>query len=101
MRRHAAHWTPSSKKALGNSLRSYFWYRALHGERTAHLVAAIPRIAQWRMQKEVSASACATELKAALSGCQFDRRMNSIRPLNTGQSDLPWRPPDKAMGTLT
>ncbi|MEJ0008836.1 MAG: site-specific integrase [Steroidobacteraceae bacterium] len=46
---YAPHWTPASKKALGNSLRSYFRYRALQGDRTAHLVAAIPRIAQWRM----------------------------------------------------
>lgn len=47
--RYAAHWTPSSKKALSNSLRSFFRFRALQGERTAHLAAAIPRIAQWRM----------------------------------------------------
>ncbi len=46
---YAGHWTPSSKKALGNSLRSYFRYKVLHGEPTAHLAAAIPRIAQWRM----------------------------------------------------
>jgi site-specific recombinase XerD len=46
---YAAHWTPPSKKALGNSLRSYFRYKTLSGERTTHLVAAIPRIAQWRM----------------------------------------------------
>ena len=49
MTTYAPHWTPSSKKALGNSLRSYFRYKALHGEQTAHLIAAIPRIAQWRM----------------------------------------------------
>ena len=46
---YASHWTPSSKKSLGNSLRSYFRYKTLHGEPTAHVVAAIPRIAQWRM----------------------------------------------------
>ena len=47
--RYAANWTPASKKTLGNSLRSYFRYRTLRGEQAAHLVAAIPRIAQWRM----------------------------------------------------
>lgn len=49
IRNYARHWTPSSRKALGNSLRSYFRFKALHGERTAHLTAAIPQIAQWRM----------------------------------------------------
>lgn len=47
--RYAANWTPSSKKALGNSLRSYLRYRALRGDQTTPLIAAIPRIAQWRM----------------------------------------------------
>lgn len=49
--RYAANWTPSSKKALGNSLRSYFRYRALRGDQTASLTAAIPRIAQWRLAR--------------------------------------------------
>lgn len=49
MTTYAPHWTAPSKKALGNSLRSYLRYKALCGEQTAHLIAAIPRIAQWRM----------------------------------------------------
>lgn len=39
---------PASLRVVGNSLRSYFRYRALLGEPTDALVAAIPRIADWR-----------------------------------------------------
>jgi site-specific recombinase XerD len=67
---YATHWTPSSKKALGNSLRSYFRYKTLRGERTAHLVAAIPRIAQWRMAS-LPKWLSAEEVKRLLSA--FDR----------------------------
>jgi site-specific recombinase XerD len=78
MRRYAPHWTPSSKKALGNSLRSYFRYRALHGERTAHLVAAIPRIAQWRM----------ASLPKWLSGDQLMQLLGAFdRSTATGRRD--------------
>lgn len=39
---------PSSLRVLCNSLRSYFRYRALLGEPTDRLAAALPRIADWR-----------------------------------------------------
>ena len=42
------HLRPASLRVVGNSLRSYFRYRALLGEPTAALVAAMPRIADWR-----------------------------------------------------
>ena len=41
------HLRPASLRVVGNSLRSYFRYRALLGEPTAALVAAMPRIADW------------------------------------------------------
>lgn len=47
--KYAANWTPASKRALANSLRSYFRYKAMYGEETGHLIAAIQRTAQWRM----------------------------------------------------
>ena len=68
--RYAANWTPASKKALGNSLRSYFRYRTLQGDQTAPLIAAIPRIAQWRMAS-LPKWLSEEELKRLLSA--FDR----------------------------
>lgn len=44
----SAHLRPSSLRTVCNSLRSYFRYRALLGESTDRLVAALPRIADWR-----------------------------------------------------
>lgn len=42
------HLRPASLRVVGNSLRSYFRYRALLGESTEALTAALPRIADWR-----------------------------------------------------
>lgn len=39
---------PASLGVVCTSLRSYFRYRALQGEATASLAAALPRIASWR-----------------------------------------------------
>jgi len=39
---------PASLRAVCNSLRSYFRYRALCGDATTGLAAALPRIADWR-----------------------------------------------------
>ena len=44
----SSHLRPASLRAICNSLRSYFRYRALLGEPTAALAAALPRIADWR-----------------------------------------------------
>lgn len=75
---YAAHWTPSSKKALGNSLRSYFRFKALQGGRTTHLIAAIPRIAQWRM----------ASLPKWLSSDELSRLLGAFdRGTATGQRD--------------
>jgi len=38
---------PVTLRIVGNSLRSYFGYRAVLGDSTAGLVAALPRIADW------------------------------------------------------
>lgn len=53
---YAANWTPASNKTFGNSLHSHFRCRTQRGEQTAHLVATIPRIAQWHMRARRSAS---------------------------------------------
>lgn len=49
MRRYTAGWAPASIKAAGISLRNYFLFKASRGEPTMTLIAALPRIAQWRL----------------------------------------------------
>jgi integrase len=44
----SSHLRPASLRIVGNCLRSYFRYRALLGDSTAGLTAALPRIADWR-----------------------------------------------------
>lgn len=44
----SSHLRPASLRVVSSSLRSYFRYRALLGESTAGLTAALPRIADWR-----------------------------------------------------
>lgn len=46
--RYTVGWKPASINALGNSLRSYFAYRASHGDSVEALRAAIPSVAHWR-----------------------------------------------------
>jgi integrase/recombinase XerD len=44
----SSHLRPATLRGVCNSLRSYFRYRALLGEPTAALSAALPRVADWR-----------------------------------------------------
>jgi integrase/recombinase XerD len=46
---YSAKWLPASIRTLTTSLRSYFAFRGSKGDLTAHLVAALPQVAQWRM----------------------------------------------------
>jgi site-specific recombinase XerD len=58
---------PVTLRVVGNSLRSYFRYRALLGDRTAALIAALPRVADWRrtrLPKALSDSEVEAFLKA-------------------------------------
>ena len=59
---------PVSLRIVCNSLRSYFRYRALLGESTARLAAALPRIADWRH----------ATLPKALSDCELDAFLNAF-----------------------
>lgn len=43
----AQHWAPSSIGVIHSSLRSYFRFRALAGDQTKALIAALPKIADW------------------------------------------------------
>jgi len=44
----SSHLRPASLRIVCNSLRSYFRYRAVRGDETDGLAAALPRIADWR-----------------------------------------------------
>lgn len=47
--RYTAGWAPASVKQACISLRSYFAFRRTRGEQTKTLIAALPRVAQWRL----------------------------------------------------
>ena len=49
MRSYTVGWAPASIKSAANSLRSYLLFKASQGELTQALVAALPRVAQWRL----------------------------------------------------
>lgn len=49
MARYTANWKPVSKQCVASSLRSYFRFKAISGQPTSSLIAALPRIAQWRL----------------------------------------------------
>jgi site-specific recombinase XerD len=46
---YTAGWAPASVKQACISLRSYFAFRRTRGEQTTTLIAALPRVAQWRL----------------------------------------------------
>ena len=71
-------WAPGSIKQVAISLRSYFAYRASHGEQTTALIAALPRVAQWRL----------TGLPQVLSEAEIARLLNAFdRSTATGKRD--------------
>jgi site-specific recombinase XerD len=49
IRRYTAGWRPASIRSASISLRSYFSLKASHGDTTTALIAALPRVAQWRL----------------------------------------------------
>jgi len=64
---HCTHMKPASLRVICDCLRSYFRYRALQGDPTMSLSAALPRIADWRratLPKTLSDSELETFLKS-------------------------------------
>jgi integrase/recombinase XerD len=55
-------WRPGSVAVLCGAMRSYLRFRAVHGERTGALMAAVPSIADWRT----------TSLTTALTEVEID-----------------------------
>jgi site-specific recombinase XerD len=61
------HVQPASLRVICDCLRSYFRYRALQGDLTMSLLAALPRIANWRratLPKTLSSSELETFLQS-------------------------------------
>jgi site-specific recombinase XerD len=69
--RYTEGWAPASRQTVCNSLRSYFRFKALQGEQTTSLTAAVPTIASWRLAGLPKALST-DEVKRLLAA--FDRR---------------------------
>lgn len=69
---YTADWTPASIRAANSSLRCYFAFRATQGEQTSVLIAALPRVAQWRLVglPKVLSNAETERLLGAFDRCQ-------------------------------
>ncbi|MBZ5617046.1 MAG: site-specific integrase [Acidobacteriia bacterium] len=106
MRKHTERWGASSKRQAANSLRSYFRFKALHGEHTASLSAAIPTVAQWRLAqlpKGISIDQTTRLLKAfdrnsatgkrdyAITRCFIDLGLRTTEVAALALDDIDWR----------
>jgi len=106
MTKYTQGWTASSKRAAGDSLRSYFRFKAVEGENTAPLSAAIPVVAQWRMAglpKGLSADETTQLLNAfdrssatglrdyAITRCLVDLGLRTIEVARLSLDDIGWR----------
>jgi integrase/recombinase XerD len=106
MGKYTQGWMASSKREAGNSLRSYFRFKALHGDDTAALSAAIPTVAQWRLArlpKGISADQVTRLLKAfdrssatgkrdyAITRCFVDLGLRTTEVAQLGLDDIDWR----------
>jgi integrase/recombinase XerD len=69
-------WAPSSIATLCGALRSYLRFRALWGDSTDALKAAVPSVAQWR---ETSLPSALTEVEIERFLGAFDRRTTEGR----------------------
>jgi site-specific recombinase XerD len=106
LRKYTQGWKASSQRDVGNSLRSYFRFKALHGERTTTLIAAIPTVAQWRLArlpKGISADQLTRLLRAfdrgtatgkrdyAITRCFVDLGLRTIEVARLRLEDFDWR----------
>jgi integrase/recombinase XerD len=106
MTKYTQGWAASSKRAAGDSLRSYFRFKALQGEHTAVLRAAIPTVAQWRMAglpRGISIDQVTRLLKAfdrssatgirdyAITRCLVDLGLRTIEVARLRLDDIDWR----------
>jgi len=108
---YSAKWVPASIGTLTTSLRSYFTYRGSKGEQVAHLIAALPQVAQWRkagLPQQITSDEIARLLGAfdqrqatgkrdyAITRCLLDLGLRRIEVAHLQLDDIDWR-----AGTLT
>jgi site-specific recombinase XerD len=106
MKKYTQGWEASSKRDVGNSLRSYFRFKTLNGEPAATLSAAIPTVAQWRLArlpKGISADQITRLLKAfnrssatgrrdyAITRCFVDLGLRTAEVARLQLDDIDWR----------
>jgi len=105
MARYTAGFAPGSIKAAGTSLRSYFMFKSIRGERTKSLIAALPRVAQWRhsrlpqglsvdeIERLLSAfdRTCATGKRDyAITRCLLDLGLRRVEVAHLRLDDVDW-----------
>jgi|694.fasta_scaffold101953_1 integrase/recombinase XerD len=104
---YAKRFTPSSLQVVRSSLRSYLRFRRLNGNRTEHLVAALPVIANWKRfgkvrqipnEKQLSAFLNAfdkdysTGLRDyAVARCLLDLGLRAHEVANLSLDSIDWR----------
>lgn len=108
---YCAKWVPASIRTLTTSLRSYFAFRGSKGEQTAHLIAALPQVAQWRkagLPQQLTSDEIAQLLGAfdqshatgqrdyAITRCLLDLGLRRMEVARLQLDDIDWR-----AGTLT
>jgi len=106
MTRYTAGWAPSSIKSAGISLRSYFMLKASRREPTKALIAALPRVAHWRLARlpqYLSATeteqllgafdrTCATGKRDyAITRCLLDLGLRRTEVAHLRLDDVDWR----------
>ena len=106
MQRYTAGLAPGSIKAAGISLRSYFLMKASQGHSTKTLIAALPRVAQWRLSglpETLSAAEIRQLLRAfdrgsatgrrdyAITRCLLDLGLRRTEVAHLQLEDVDWR----------
>jgi len=101
-----AGWKPSSVNAVSHSLRSYLRFKAVRGARTTPLIAALPRVAQWRLSglpRVLSAdetrrllevfdrNTAAGRRDRAIARCYVDLGLRTSEIARLQLDDLDWR----------
>jgi integrase/recombinase XerD len=103
---YTAEWVPASIRVVNTSLRSYFAFRESKGEQTAHLIAALPQVAQWRMAglpQQLTSDEIKTLLSAfdrcratgqrdyAITRCLLDLGLRRMEVARLQLDDIDWR----------
>jgi integrase/recombinase XerD len=101
-----SYWSPSSKQVIAGALRCYLRFRALTGDQVGALLAAIPKVANWRLavlpevlpEKEVGlllqsfdASVPSAKRGYAIMRCLVDLGLRSSEVVHLQLDDIDWR----------